>query len=649
MLYVNIGGKYPELAKKLREHLESYCTDKTAGISAAIIIGGEVVAACCAGTRGTDQTPADIGDLYNVGSVSKVYCAAAVMKLAELGLVELDQPVYRYLPRFKTRDERYKKITVRMTLCHSSGLPGSNYRKCFGPEPIFENSLDESFEYWQDCKLKADPGAFSVYCNEGFELAAALIEHMSGMKYYDFLKKYILDPLGITSCGFGLHAIGDRRMMSVRGQKPEFVGVVGAGAIRTDMADCARFGYMFIEPNGVLSRQSIDEMYKKQGATFLNHDHFSANYGLGWDSVAYTSPAVNFGPNTLAKGGTTTQFSSELIVSPAYKMSAAISETSGFAKRSSEILAELCAIALKELGYPDAVPAVPEPKKAVPVPSELKERLSGMTFYAAFGLFKVFFEDETLRLKMFAGGDKWQEHPLVPAMQYDGEQFFHSGGSGVFEEHDGVTYFIPTLLGDACPFCQTVPALPPISAGWQARLGKKYLACNLPSRDLFENNGHAVIIEQSSTPGVLCFAQPGAPGTPRGLVFAASCGDDDTDMFLSAPGMGARDLYAPFITRKAGVEYLQITGFRYIEADAVPVLESGDVCVAGEQFSAPFRVAAGSRVRFCTPAGARVVITNDDLETVWVSDKGLPLPETLEAGYMIFASDTPVNIPVTFE
>lgn len=609
-----------------------------------------MVAACCAGTRGLDQTPADIGDLYNVGSVSKVYCAAAVMKLVELGLVELDKPVFQYLPRFKTRDERYKKITVRMTLCHSSGLPGSNYRKCFGPEWIFADSLNESYDYWQDCKLKAEPGAFSVYCNEGFELAAALIEHMSGMKYYDFLKKYILDPLGITSTGVGLHAIGDRRMMSCRGQKPEFVGVVGAGAIRTDMEDCARFGYMFIEPNGVLSQQSVDEMYKKQGITFLKNDGFSACYGLGWDSVAYAPAPADLGPNALAKGGSTIQFSSELIVSPTYRLSAAISATRGFEAQSAVVLAELCAIALKELGIADVKPAEQPAKKAVPVPAELKERLSGMTFYAAFGLFKPFFEEDgTLNMKMYAGGDKWEKHPLLFPLQYDGEQFFCKNGIGVFEEHNGLTYFITTLLGDTCPFCQTVPVLPALSDGWKARLGKKYLACNLPSRDVFEGSGHAVIVQEPFAPGVLCFTQPGAPGAPCGYNFAAACGDDDTDMFLDAPGMGSRDLYAPFIIKKAGVEYLQITGNLYVDADTVPTLACGDVCIAGEQYNAQFKVKAGSRVRFQVPPAARVIVTNDKLETVWHSGNGQPLPDSLDEGYILFASDIPVNIPVTVE
>ena len=646
---MNIGGKYPELAKKLRAHLEGYCGEKATGISAAIVIGGEVVASCCTGSRGLDRTPADVGDLYNVGAVSKVYCAAAVMKLVELGLVELDAPVYRYLPRFKTRDERYKKITVRMTLCHSSGLPGSNYRKCFGPEWIFGDSLDESFDYWQDCKLKAEPGAFSVYCNEGFELAAALVEQMSGMKYYDFLKLHILDPLGVTSTGVGLHAIGSRRLMSVRGQKPELVSVVGAGAIRTDMADCARFGYLFIEPNGILSQQSVEEMHKPQGATFLKKDLFSANYGLGWDSVAFSSAGGDLGKNVLAKGGGTTQFSSELLVSPAYRLSASISATRDFTAPVYDVLAELCAIALKELGIADITPPAPAAKTAVAIPQALKDRLSGRIFYSAYGIFKPFFEEDTLKMKNLAGGGQWEDHPRLPAMQYDGEQFFHKGGIGLFEEHEGVTYLITSLLGDDCPFCQTAPVLPELSEGWKARLGKKYLVCNMPSRDVFEGSGHAVFVEQPFDKGVLTFTRPGAAGAPCGYLPAASCGDDDTDMFLNAPGMGSRDGYAPFILKKAGVEYLQITGYRYVDADSVPVLASGDVCVAGELYNAQYRVTAGSRVRFSLPAAARALVLDDKLQLVWCSQDGAPLPEKLEAGYIIFASDIPANIAVTVE
>lgn len=89
---MNIGGSNLKLARKLQVHLNKSRSDTGAGISAAIIIGGELIAACVSGKRGLDGTPADISDLYNVGSLSKVYCAAAIMKLADMGKVDLDAP-----------------------------------------------------------------------------------------------------------------------------------------------------------------------------------------------------------------------------------------------------------------------------------------------------------------------------------------------------------------------------------------------------------------------------------------------------------------------------------------------------------------------------------------------------------------------------
>ena len=69
--------------------------------------------------------------LYGIGSVSKVYTAAAVLRLADAGKLELDKPVCGYLPNFRMADERYRDITVRMLLNHSSGLAGSTLANAF--------------------------------------------------------------------------------------------------------------------------------------------------------------------------------------------------------------------------------------------------------------------------------------------------------------------------------------------------------------------------------------------------------------------------------------------------------------------------------------------------------------------------------------
>ena len=73
----------------------------------------------------TENTALTDEHLYGVGSISKVYTAAAMMKLVEQGKIDLDKPVTAYLPDFKMADERYQQITVRMLLNHSSGLMGS--------------------------------------------------------------------------------------------------------------------------------------------------------------------------------------------------------------------------------------------------------------------------------------------------------------------------------------------------------------------------------------------------------------------------------------------------------------------------------------------------------------------------------------------
>ncbi len=78
---------------------------KTTAACAAVCGSEGLLAAACAGTRGFDDSPARVDDLYNVGSVSKIYVTAAVMKLVQEGRISLDEPVRRYLPDWRMADE----------------------------------------------------------------------------------------------------------------------------------------------------------------------------------------------------------------------------------------------------------------------------------------------------------------------------------------------------------------------------------------------------------------------------------------------------------------------------------------------------------------------------------------------------------------
>ena len=156
------SGSSPALAGRIQEKLEGIVREKK-------------TAAACAGTRGFEDSRARVDDLYNVGSVSKIYVTAAVMKLVQEGRVSLDEPVRRYLPHWKLADARCREITVRMLLNHSSGIPGTNLHDHLAPEEgedLFTGRYRNTPAYWQTVKLRARPGSFSGYCNDGFDLAA---------------------------------------------------------------------------------------------------------------------------------------------------------------------------------------------------------------------------------------------------------------------------------------------------------------------------------------------------------------------------------------------------------------------------------------------------------------------------------------------
>ena len=321
-------GSNSALAEWIWEKLDGIIREKgTAAACAAVCAEGSLLAAACAGTRGFEDSPARVDDLYNVGSVSKIYVTAAVMKLAQEGKVLLDEPVQRYLPDWKLADERCRQITVRMLLNHSSGIPGTNLHDHLAPEEgedLFTGKYRNTPAYWQTIKLRARPGIFSSYCNDGFDLAAEIVEAVTGKPYIRWLREQITGPLGLPSVGVGRRLAKGYVKVSCKGQKPEYYNCFGAGAIHTTVPECAMFGSLFVDSKGIVRQAYPDETRRPQGAAFLQGAYDAANYCLGWDSP-YTRNRIPLGEGAVIKSGGTEQFTSYLLVSPARGLSLAIS------------------------------------------------------------------------------------------------------------------------------------------------------------------------------------------------------------------------------------------------------------------------------------------------------------------------------------
>lgn len=141
--------------------------------------------------------PNTLDTQFRMGSMNKMFTSVATLQLVEAGKLALSDPIGKYLTDYPNKDVA-SKVTVRHLLTHTGGTGD-----IFGPE--FEQNrltLKEHSDYLKLYGARAlthEPGAEHRYSNYGFVLLGALIEKVTGMSYYDYVRTKIFQPAGMTS------------------------------------------------------------------------------------------------------------------------------------------------------------------------------------------------------------------------------------------------------------------------------------------------------------------------------------------------------------------------------------------------------------------------------------------------------------------
>lgn len=137
---------------------------------------------------------------FEIASISKTFAAAAVLRLAADGRVDLQAPVARYLPDLPAPDSGTSwagRVTVHQLLTHTAGLPREHgFRWWETP------TMDEQVKRVARLPLVAEPGARYQYSNPGYVLLGGLVERVAGMPYERFVQTRLLDPAGLRDTGF---------------------------------------------------------------------------------------------------------------------------------------------------------------------------------------------------------------------------------------------------------------------------------------------------------------------------------------------------------------------------------------------------------------------------------------------------------------
>src|SRR5580700_85033 len=161
------------------------------GAGIAILNNGKVTYLKAYGFRDKEHNlPLTVDSVMSAASFSKVAFAYMVMQLVDEGVLDLDKPVYQYLPKplpeypeyaDLANDPRYKQITARMLLSHTSGFP--NWR---------------AFEDDRKLKIHFTPGSRFAYSGEGIDLLQVVVEAITKTPLEDLMQQHVFGPLGMT-------------------------------------------------------------------------------------------------------------------------------------------------------------------------------------------------------------------------------------------------------------------------------------------------------------------------------------------------------------------------------------------------------------------------------------------------------------------
>lgn len=304
------------------------------GVSVALVHDQDVIWKKGYGYAHRDgMAPATPSTMYSICSISKLFTSIAVMQLRDQGKLQLYDPIDRHLPWFAL-EQAYAEsppITVEGLLTHSSGLPReSNQAYWTGPDFPFP-TREEIIAGLKAQETLYPASTYFQYSNLGLTLAGQIVEEASGMEYGEYVRRHILQPLGMNdthpeipqqqrgkrfATGYGrLTRDGEREEVTFFQAR----GIAPAAGFASTVEDLARFAswqFRLLEHGGteVLNANTLREMHRVH---WVDPD-FDTMWGLGF------SVSKRDDMRTVGHGGSCPGFRSALSLVPDRKMAGVV-------------------------------------------------------------------------------------------------------------------------------------------------------------------------------------------------------------------------------------------------------------------------------------------------------------------------------------
>ncbi len=251
--------------------------------SIAVVEHGKIIFTKAYGDARLDPpTPATTDMRYAIGSISKQFTATAVLLLEQKGKLSLNDPVSKWLPGLTQSSD----VTLREVLSHTSGYQDFWPQDYVPPLMLKPMPPQKILDMWAKKPLDFEPGTKWQYSNTNFVIAAQIVEKITGEPFFKFLRREILEPLGLSSAidfdkgkmtssdakGYTQYGLGPLRPAPEEGEG----WMAGAGELAMTPHDLAEWDISLIDQS-LLKHKS----YKQLETEVLLKNGVGTRYGLG--------------------------------------------------------------------------------------------------------------------------------------------------------------------------------------------------------------------------------------------------------------------------------------------------------------------------------------------------------------------------------
>ncbi len=292
------------------------------GMDVAVVSSDEVLFQRGFGTTALkDGVKVDQHTQFAIASTTKAMVVAGILMLVDEGKLSLDDPIVRYIPELHFSDPMLtEQVMVRDLLAHRTGLPSTDFWTFFQDMP-----LDEQIRRLESVPVAAPLRTRLIYQNTMFELAGLLIERLSGIRWDDFLRERLWQPIGMNETfgargqiGSGLthvtpYYILDEQLTLAEWDFPADLADA-AGSVWSSIHDMSLWA-QFLLRDGVtqdgkrlVSEAGFEEMFKPQ--QLASPDDFYPtveltqpnwrSYGLAWFQQDFQGRKIDFHTGSLS-------------------------------------------------------------------------------------------------------------------------------------------------------------------------------------------------------------------------------------------------------------------------------------------------------------------------------------------------------------